>query len=499
MSAALLLEQLQAAGVQPRRLINDSRKIARGDVFIAYPGASSDGRNYIAAALAAGAAAVLWESQDFAWNPAWPVVNIGVHGLRQLAGELADLVYGQPSAHLDLIGITGTNGKTTCSQWLAEALTSLERRCAVIGTLGNGFPGDLAPSLNTTPDALDLHASLADYRRDGALACAMEVSSIGLDQGRCTGARFKVAVLTNLSRDHLDYHRTMSAYEAAKRPLFQWPGLQAAVINLDDPFGRRLAVDSSAPLRIGYTLDDSPVVVDWLIRASDLQARADGQSFRLSAPQGEADIHTPVLGRYNVANLLAVAGTLLALGQPFAAVVEQLQALTPPAGRLESLGGVGEPLVVVDYAHTPDALDNVLAALRPVAAARGGRLLCVFGCGGDRDPGKRPQMGEVAVSRADQVWLTSDNPRSEDPLQILADIAVGAPGAEQVPDRTLAIQTAIAAATSADVVLLAGKGHEPYQEIAGRRLPFSDLAVARSALAARSVSPSTSAIQEAQS
>lgn len=488
MSAARLLQQLAAAGISPRRLVNDSRKVGRGDVFLAYPGAVSDGRNYITAALAAGAAAVLWESRDFAWNPAWPVVNVGVHGLRQLAGELADLIDGQPSAHLDLIGVTGTNGKTTCTQWLAEALTALDRRCAVIGTLGNGFPGNLAPSLNTTPDALDLHASLADYRRDGAQACAMEVSSIGLDQGRCTGARFKVAVLTNLSRDHLDYHRTMSAYEAAKRPLFLWPGLAAAVVNLDDPFGRRLAADSTAPLRIGYTLEDSPVAVDWLLRATDLQTRPDGQSFRLLAPQGEADIHTPVLGRYNVANLLAVAGTLLALGQPFTAVVEQLQALTPPAGRLESLGGQGEPLVVVDYAHTPDALDNALAALRPVAAARGGELVCVFGCGGDRDPGKRPQMGEIAVKRADKVWLTSDNPRSEDPLAILADIAVGAPAAAQQPDRAAAIHAAITAARPADVVMLAGKGHEPYQEVAGRRLPFSDLAVARAALAARSAS-----------
>lgn len=488
MSAARLLQQLAAAGISPQRLVNDSRKVGRGDVFLAYPGAVSDGRNYITAALAAGAAAVLWESRDFAWNPAWPVVNVGVHGLRQLAGELADLIDGQPSAHLDLIGVTGTNGKTTCTQWLAEALTALDRRCAVIGTLGNGFPGNLAPSLNTTPDALDLHASLADYRRDGAQACAMEVSSIGLDQGRCTGARFKVAVLTNLSRDHLDYHRTMSAYEAAKRPLFLWPGLAAAVVNLDDPFGRRLAADSTAPLRIGYTLEDSPVAVDWLLRATDLQTRPDGQSFRLLAPQGEADIHTPVLGRYNVANLLAVAGTLLALGQPFTAVVEQLQALTPPAGRLESLGGQGEPLVVVDYAHTPDALDNALAALRPVAAARGGELVCVFGCGGDRDPGKRPQMGEIAVKRADKVWLTSDNPRSEDPLAILADIAVGAPAAAQQPDRAAAIHAAIAAARPADVVMLAGKGHEPYQEVAGRRLPFSDLAVARAALAARSAS-----------
>lgn len=488
MSAARLLEQLTAAGITPRRLVNDSRKVGRGDIFLAYPGAVSDGRNYITAALAAGAAAVLWESRDFAWNPAWPVVNIGVHGLRQLAGELADLIDGQPSAHLDLIGVTGTNGKTTCTQWLAEALTALDRRCAVVGTLGNGFPGNLAPSLNTTPDALDLHASLADYRRDGAQACAMEVSSIGLDQGRCTGARFKVAVLTNLSRDHLDYHRTMSAYEAAKRPLFLWPGLGAAVVNLDDPFGRRLAADSTAPLRIGYTLEDSTVAVDWLLRATDLQTRPDGQSFRLVAPQGEAEIHTPVLGRYNVANLLAVAGTLLALGQPFAAVVEQLQALTPPAGRLESLGGQGEPLVVVDYAHTPDALDNALAALRPVAAARGGELVCVFGCGGDRDPGKRPQMGEIAVKRADKVWLTSDNPRSEDPLAILADIAVGAPAAAQQPDRAAAIHAAIAAARPADVVMLAGKGHEPYQEVAGRRLPFSDLAVARAALAARSAS-----------
>lgn len=481
-----LVDQLRAQGVTAARLSNDSRKVRPGDVFVAYPGQATDGRAYIGAALEKGAAGVLWENAGFAWNPAWKAANVGVDGLRAFSGHLAHLVYGRPSERLSLVGITGTNGKTTCSQWLAQALSAAGKSCAVVGTLGNGFPGALAEAANTTPDALALHALLADYVVHGAKACAMEVSSIGLEQQRCNGARFAVAVFTNLTRDHLDYHGTMEAYAAAKEHLFAWPELNEAVINLDDPFGRKLMADTTATLRIGYTLNNNSVPeADWLLRAANLQHTAAGLSFKLVAPQGQAMVHTGLVGRYNVSNLLAVAGTLLALGQPLDQVAERLSALLPPAGRMQRLGGEGEPLVVVDYAHSPDALENALLALREVAQARGGRLVCVFGCGGDRDKGKRPQMGAIAARLADAVLLTSDNPRREDPLAILADIRAGAPEASMEADREMAVTSAVQGADPADVVLVAGKGHEPYQEIAGRdgaleRRPYSDIeAVAR--------------------
>jgi len=481
-----LLDQLNAQGVSPVRLENDSRRVQPGDVFVAYPGHAADGRGFIPAALEKGATGVFWESRGFAWNPAWGAVpNVGVEDLQTFAGHVAHLVYGRPSEQLALVGITGTNGKTTCSQWVAQALGEAGRSCAVIGTLGNGFPGALAESANTTPDALALHRLLADYRAAGATACAMEVSSIGLEQGRCHGARFSVGVFTNLTRDHLDYHGTMAAYGAAKERLFAWPELNEAVINLDDPFGRELLAQTTATLRIGYTLEDRQMPeADWVLAAKALRHGATGLAFTLSAPQGQVSVETGLVGRYNVSNLLAVAGALLALGLPLEVVGQRLSALTPPAGRMQRFGGEGEPLVVVDYAHSPDALENALSALREVAVSRGGRLVCVFGCGGDRDKGKRPLMGAVASRLADGVVLTSDNPRSEDPLAILADIRAGAPAAAVEAERELAVANTVLEADAADVVLVAGKGHEPYQEVMGAaglvRRPYSDIeAVAR--------------------
>jgi UDP-N-acetylmuramoyl-L-alanyl-D-glutamate--2,6-diaminopimelate ligase len=480
-----LLQQLAAQGVQPRRLINDSRAVEAGDVFIAYLGHHADGRQYIPVAIARGAVAVLWESNGFTWDAGWQVANVGIANLRDVAGDIAHQVYGRPSESLRLIGITGTNGKTSCAHWISRALSAAGQRCAVIGTIGNGFPEALSDAVNTTPDALTLHALLADYRAAGATACAMEVSSIGLEQHRCAGAHFAVAVFTNLTRDHLDYHRSMEAYAAAKRQLFMWPSLQAAVINLDDRLGRKLATTTTAVRKIGYSVDGAPANTDYVLRAERIVNHADGQQFTLQSPDGEILITTPLLGRYNVANLLAVAGTLLAMNVPFSQLASLLDVLTPPPGRLERLGGQGEPLVVVDYAHSPDALDNALAALRQTASVRGGRLVCVFGCGGDRDRGKRPQMGEIAARRADQVVLTSDNPRSEDPATILAEIASAVPQAAVLADRAQAIAETVAAASAADVILIAGKGHEPYQEIAGVRYPFSDVAEATRALASR--------------
>lgn len=484
-SASALLQGLSDQGRRPLRLTNDSRAVEPGDVFIAYPGLQADGRQFIAAAIERGAIAVLWEKSGFIWHDEWKVANLGIAHLRDVAGDIAHEAYGRPSDALRLIGITGTNGKTSCAHWIARALSSAGQPCALIGTIGNGFPDALSDARNTTPDALTLHALLADYQAAGAKTCAMEVSSIGVEQNRCAGANFAVAVFTNLTRDHLDYHRTMEAYAAAKKQLFVWPNLQTAVINLDDPFGRRLAASTTALHKIGYTVHGGEGRVDYLLRAENIEAHGDGQRFTLVSPEGEQAIETSLLGQYNIANLLAVAGALLAVGVTFAQLQPLLNSLTPPPGRLERLGGNNEPLVVVDYAHTPDALDNALAALRVTAVARGGRLHCVFGCGGDRDRGKRPQMGEIASRRADAVVLTSDNPRSEDPLAILAEIKAAAATATVIADRGEAIAATIAAAAAADVILIAGKGHEPYQEVAGERHYFSDVAEASKALVCR--------------
>jgi len=502
---AEILDRLSALGIRPTRLENDSRRVRPGDIFVAYPGSRLDGRAFIPDVMQRGAAAVLWEAQGFRWVDGWRVPNLAVDGLQALSGDLAHAVYGRPSEHLRLIGVTGTNGKTSCSQWIAQALAGAghpgQPACAVIGTLGNGFPGKLDESANTTPDALALHSLLARFRSQGAVACAMEVSSIGLDQQRCNGAHFDIAVFTNLTRDHLDYHASMETYAEAKRRLFQWPGLRAAVFNLDDAFGRELAAQAATQalasggerLRIGYTVEGAKAAgLDLLLSARDLRFTTTGMRFRLQLSGGgysyQTTVEAPLVGRYNVANLLAVAGTLLAAGVPPADLPGRLAALVPPPGRMQRIGGHGGPLVVVDYAHSPDALDNALQALRPVAEARGGRLVCVFGCGGDRDRGKRPLMGDVASRHADAVWLTSDNPRSEDPLAILADIRGGAGRNVTIEvDRTQAIRRALAAAADADVVLVAGKGHEPYQEIAGVRHPYSDAATVQAALAARSL------------
>ncbi len=387
---------------------------------------------------------------------------------------------------LFMVGVTGTNGKTSVTQWIAQALETLGQRCAVVGTLGNGFPGELVAGPNTTPGAHVLRELLPEFCRQGAQACAMEVSSIGLHQGRVADVRFDVAAFTNLTRDHLEYHGTMAAYAAEKAKLFRMPGLRGAVINLDDAFGRELAANLPAGVHlVGYTLESAPDIDrhgGQRLRAEEIVMGEAGVHFRVRDVQFAA----PVVGRFNVANLLAVIGVLQLRGIALSDCARALRGIAPPPGRLEPLGGAGEPLVLVDYAHTPDALEQALLTLRETATARGGRLLCVFGCGGERDPGKRPLMGAVAERLADAVVLTSDNPRGEDPQAILDAIRAGMrrpPAIE--PDRAAAIAAAIAAADRADVVLVAGKGHEPYQEIAGERRPFSDSATVRAALEKR--------------
>lgn len=474
---------LGALGVELKALATDSRKIGPGAVFLAYPGERADGRKFISQAIAAGAAAVIWEKEGFDWDRAkWNIPNLGLSGLRGLAGAIAGQVYGDPSGKLWTIGVTGTNGKTSCAHWLAGCLTELGRKTAVVGTLGNGFEGELSVAVNTTPDPVELQRMLAEYLAQGAQCVAMEVSSHGLAQGRVNGMAFDVAVLTNLSRDHLDYHGDMESYARAKAGLFAWPGLKHAVLNLGDPFGAELArtLGHSAVAVLGYGLGKGEVC------GRNLRLSEAGLELEVHTPWGETAIRSRLLGAFNAANLLAVLAALLASGAGLAEAARLVSAVTPVAGRMQRLGKAGQPCVIVDYAHTPDALEKVLQALRQVMADGGGkdaRLICVFGCGGERDKGKRPLMGEVCSRYADSVIVTSDNPRGEDPRAIIDDIVQGLQeNYHVIEDRATAIFQAVSQARPGDVVLIAGKGHEPYQEICGVRLPFSDVEVARRAL-----------------
>ncbi|MDD5365754.1 MAG: UDP-N-acetylmuramoyl-L-alanyl-D-glutamate--2,6-diaminopimelate ligase [Gallionellaceae bacterium] len=451
----------------------DSRQVRPGDLFLAMPGEVHDGRQHIPAAVAAGAAGIVWEPEGHAWPAGVDLPNWPVAGLKQQAAGLAAEWWGRPSEKLWMIGITGTNGKTSCSHWLAEGLSRLERRTAVIGTLGNGFPEQLAGASHTTPDAVTLQGLLAGYRDAGAAGVAMEVSSHALDQGRVEGVRFDVAVLTNLSRDHLDYHGDMVSYAHAKARLFDWPGLKWALLNLEDALGQRLYADLAgrSVQRLGYGFTAGE------IRGSDLRLSADGLAMTVATPWGRGELHAPLMGRFNADNLLACLAALLASEVPLEDALRVLSGMKPAPGRMQKVPApAGAPAVVVDYAHTPDALEKALATLRPLADRR---LICVFGCGGGRDKGKRPLMGETAARLADVAIVTSDNPRNEDPETIIAEIRAGMTGQEHVEsDRARAIAGAIAMAGAGDVVLIAGKGHEDYQESQGERRWFSDVAEA---------------------
>lgn len=489
------------------RLVSDSRRVGRGDVFFAYPGeGAADGRNYIRSALEKGAAAVVYEARDFAWSEAAEVPHLAVESLKKNAGAIAHAWYGQPDAGMFTVGVTGTNGKTSIALWTAQALArlgSVDEGVGVIGTLGVGLvrarlEAEFDATGYTTPDAVLLATRLAGLRDAGARALAIEVSSIGLVEERTAGMHFDVAVFTNLTRDHLDYHGDMASYEAAKLKLFEWPGLKHAVLNLDDPAGVRIAAHLRAGYPqvavTGYTVrgEDELPAIDGvsMLRASQLRSRPAGTEFHVDTPAGSALARTRLVGHFNVSNALAVLGVLLAKGAPLRAALDVIETLEPAPGRMQQIGGADAPLVVIDYAHTPDALEKALAALRQVAIERGGQLWCVFGCGGDRDPGKRPQMGAIA-QMADHVLVTSDNPRSEEPRAIIEQIVAGMdrhhPGSawQAIEDRAAAILSAVKHAGRPDVILLAGKGHEPYQEIKGRKIPFSDADHAALALTAR--------------
>lgn len=483
-------------------IVSDSRRVVPGAAFFAYPGEAADGRRHIPDALARGAAAVVWESEGFDWDPSWQVPQTGVRGLKQQAGTLANEFYGRPSESLWMCGVTGTNGKTSCTQWIAAGLEAAGTCTGVIGTLGAGIGGPRTDLGNTTPDALELHRLLARFRNEGAGAVAMEVSSHGLVQGRVNEVAFDCALFTNLTHDHLDYHGSMGAYAAAKARLFEFESLTHAVLNLDDVVGVRLArglaegfasrrsgrrIAGGRPRTIGYSLSPAgiaPGSVDDFLAVRDIRVGAESTTAVLVTSWGERALALRQLGRFNVSNLLGVLGCLIARGLDIDAALAAIAVLPDVPGRMQRLGGTGRPLAVIDYAHTPDALEKVLSALRPVAEAGGGRLVAVFGAGGDRDALKRPQMGAIASRLADRVVLTSDNPRSEDPRAIIEAIRTGVRIAHEVePDRAQAIASAISAALPGDVVLIAGKGHETYQEAGGARRPFSDLEVAGRALA----------------
>jgi len=479
------IAETRAAGpIVVSGLALDSRKVQRGDAFFALRGTRGHGIDFAHGAVQRGANVVLAETPAPAEleDPGVPV--LWIDGLHAFVGEIASRFFGRPSEAMRVLGVTGTNGKTSTVQLLAQALEHLGHRAATIGTLGAGLHGQLREGERTTPDAIAVQQLLAEFRRDGATHVAMEVSSHALEQGRVAATAFEVAAFTNLTRDHLDYHGSMEAYGAAKAKLFVWPGLKAAAINIDDAFGRELARKLPAGVRgwwLSSTGDPQADVV-----ASDIVTSAEGVAFNVRTPWGEKRMRSRLLGRFNVANLLAVIGCLGALGESFERIAGAIEALEPVNGRMNRIGGLhGLPLVVVDYAHTPDALEQALTALRAHCEAR---LVCVFGCGGERDAGKRPQMGGIAERLADAVIVTDDNPRGEDGDAIVAQILAGMtrPQAAIVQrDREAAIRSALKMAHTGDVVLIAGKGHETYQEGAGGKRAFDDMAIARLALEAR--------------
>lgn len=460
------------ADIMVSALVLDSRQLRPGMAFVALKGQQRDGRDFIDAVIAAGAVAVLAE-QDAALpqheiRQGIPVLSIA--DLAQQLGVIAARFFDQPSSAQTVFAVTGTNGKTSVAHFIAAAQQHLGNKSALLGTLGNGLYGALEKSTHTTPDACQLQAWLAQFRAQGASHVALEASSHGLEQGRLNGTAIKVAVFTNLSRDHLDYHGDMEQYAAAKEILFRWPGLAAAVLNADDAAAVRYRAVLAPELRVlTYSLyGDSAADV----RVLDLQPSLTGMILTVSTPAGDCALQLPLLGRFNASNVLAVLSALLVCDIPLADISEALRHMRPVPGRMECFAGE-HPTVVVDYAHTPDALEKVLSALREHVESE---LVCVFGCGGDRDRGKRALMGEVAVRLADRVIITSDNPRSEHPEAIVADILVGAGETAKVElDRREAIAAAIAAAGRHDIVLIAGKGHEDYQEVVGVRHPFSDV------------------------
>lgn len=479
----------QAASWLRRRvtgsLYADSRRVQTGDGFIAWPGAAQDARQYIAGALAAGANACLVESSDVEKFGFVGDKVAAYPGLKGASAPIAAAFFKEPSKQLQTVGITGTNGKTSTAWYLAQALGKLGRRCGMVGTLGIGAPDKLVSNGLTTPDPVLLQQQLRRFADEGFASCAIEASSIGIAEQRLDGTHFQVAVFTNFTQDHLDYHGSMENYWAAKASLFDWPNLQSAVINIDDAKG----LDLSLQLK-GLSLDLWTVAINEPARleAKRIEQNQTALSFDVVEGGHCKTVTTHAMGLYSVSNLLGVIGAMRALGVGLEDAADACCDLPPVPGRLNLLDQPGMPLVVIDYAHTPDAIEKVLGALKPVARARGGQLWCLFGCGGDRDASKRPLMAASAQTNADQIVVTSDNPRGENPAIIIRQILLGSTDQNSVTvqaDRAAAIAETIARAKPQDVVLLAGKGHESYQEISGVMQPFDDRAHANAALSMR--------------
>ena len=458
----------------------DSRRVEPGQVFIALQGTAHDGRCFIKNAVAAGACAVLCDSASAEDGIGVPVIE--VPNLADEIGKMASRFYGEPSKHLTTVAVTGTNGKTSVTYMAASALTYLKRSAGIIGTLGQGFLTDLLDSGLTTPDAVVIQSSLKSMLDAGADIALIEASSHGLVQGRLTGTTIQAGVFTNVTRDHLDYHGDMASYREAKAKLLQWEGLQCALLNLDDPWLAALAQAAQVPQVLGFSQMDVPTA---LIRAEELQFQVAGVQFRLCTPAGSTIVRSALLGRHNVSNLLAVAGLLYWYGVELDDMGAALSNCQPPPGRLQRVPHPDQT-VLIDFAHTPDAVTQVLLSLRLHCQ---GRLICVLGCGGDRDPGKRPLMGNAAVQHSDLCLFTSDNPRSESPSSIIddmcRDLVVPLDPANCLTDRKAAIQRALTLQKPGDVVVILGKGHEQYQEIQGVRYPFNDEAVVAAELMQR--------------
>ena len=469
-----------------RALCSDSREVGPGDVFFARTGTRFDGRNFIDAACEAGAVAAVYEGEGGLRRHARGAWLVPVADLPECLGRAAARFYSHPSHVLQVVGVTGTNGKTSVSHFVARAMAEIHGtplHCMVLGTLGHGSLDCLEPGSLTTPDSITVHRELADMKRAGARQVVMEVSSHALDQGRVAAVHFTTAVFTNLSRDHLDYHRDMVAYGRSKRRLFETGGLCYAVVNLDDAFGRDLLAGVPETVRLlchRLVGSGAPREVPEFRSRLEITGRlvhtdASGLEITIHTPWGEGFIRSPLLGRFNAENLLAALAVLLTLDVSLDTACGALSRVKSVTGRMQCLGGCERtPLVVIDYAHTPDALEGALRAIREQSR---GRVWCVFGCGGDRDPGKRPQMGAVASRLADSLVITDDNPRSEDGWRIIEDIRTGI--AETSPvrverDRRAALRFAVLHAASEDIVLVAGKGHEAWQETGGVRRPFSD-------------------------
>lgn len=475
---AQLVDQLGLLLTPDHPLIIDSRKLTAGSIFCAYSGVANDGRNFIPVAIQQNVAAILWESGiDFNYD----VKNFPVVNLMQAVGVLAAKQRDYPSQNFLSIGITGTNGKTSVSHWLNQAYTVCGMSSAIIGTTGAGIYPDVVDYASTTPDPITLQGLLADFSANNIDVLAMEVSSHALHQGRVNGINFTTAIFTNLTQDHLDYHHTMEEYYQAKSQLFYWHDLKNAVINNDDKYGERLIrellQDKSELTILSYGIDSGD------LRATNITQSLTGVSFTLCYKNQTQLIQAPIIGLFNVYNLLAVCGTLLVHGISWDLLARIMSSLKPVVGRMDAQILPNKPLVVVDFAHTPDALEKALTTLRDVRGIN--KLICVFGCGGNRDKTKRPIMGEIAAALADSIIITSDNPRDENPDDIIRDIVVGVmkDNYQIIADRKQAIQFAITSADSNDVILIAGKGHEDYQEIGGVKYHFSDLELVKQLLA----------------